>query len=119
MKTNICAHIECEKTFQIKNPKKRFCSLICKNKAAYLYSLKIYDWEIKQFNVSTFQKVHSAVITLMTPEPTAGYYVYEGIEAFIRKYGYNDKLGREARINFGGIHKYNELQKIYKFKIDC
>ena len=74
-------------------------------------------WEIKQFNVSTFQKVQSAVITLMTPEPTAGYYVNEGIEAFIRKYGYNDKLGREARINFGGIHKYNELQKSTNLKL--
>lgn len=37
------------KTFQVKNPKKRFCSLSCKNKAAYLFNLKTYDWEIKQF----------------------------------------------------------------------
>ena len=49
MKTITCAHIECDKTFLYKNPKKRFCCLSCKNKAAYQYSLKTYDWEIKQF----------------------------------------------------------------------
>lgn len=64
-------------------------------------------WEIKQFGVKNFDRWQSEVITLMTPEPTGGYYVTEGIEAFIRKYGYADKLGREARMNFGGIHKYN------------
>lgn len=64
-------------------------------------------WEIKQFNVREFQKWESSVVTLMTPEPTHGYYVSEGVEAFIRKYGYHDKMGREARLNFGGVHKYN------------
>lgn len=63
-------------------------------------------WEIKQFAVKDFTKYNSAVVTLMTPEPTNGFYVEAGIEAFIKKYGYNDKLGREARMNFGGIHKY-------------
>lgn len=63
-------------------------------------------WEVKQFSVTDFNKWYSEVITLMTPEPTGGYYVEKGVEAFIRKYGYADKLGREARMNFGGIYKY-------------
>jgi hypothetical protein len=67
-------------------------------------------WEVKQFAVKSFEKLGSAVITLMTPEPTQGYYVEHGIEAFIRKYGYADKMGREARMNFGGLHKYNLIQ---------
>ena len=62
-------------------------------------------WEIKQFSVKNFKKINSAVITLMTPEPTNGMYKTEGAESFIRKYGYADKTGRENRINFGGIHK--------------
>ncbi|MCU0825274.1 MAG: MvaI/BcnI restriction endonuclease family protein [Leptospira sp.] len=62
-------------------------------------------WEIKQFGVKSFLKVNSAVITLMTPEPTDGLYKSDGVEAFLRKYGYVDKTGREDRINFGGIHK--------------
>ena len=41
----------------------------------------------------------------MTPEPTDGIYKTEGAEAFIRKYGYIDKTGRENRMNFGGVHK--------------
>ncbi len=62
-------------------------------------------WEIKQFGVTNFAKINSAVITLMTPEPTDGVYKTEGAESFIRKYGYIDKTGRENRMNFGGIHK--------------
>lgn len=68
-------------------------------------------WEIKQFGVSDFHKIGSKPITLMTPEPTGGFYVEKGIEAFIRTYGYSDKLGREARINFGGIHIFGAKHK--------
>ena len=62
-------------------------------------------WEVKQFGVNSFLKTNSAVITLMTPEPTDGIYKTEGAESFIRKYGYADKTGREDRMNFGGVHK--------------
>jgi hypothetical protein len=62
-------------------------------------------WEIKQFGVTNFSRINSAVITLMTPEPTSGTYKTEGTEVFLNKYGYADKTGRENRINFGGIHK--------------
>jgi MvaI/BcnI restriction endonuclease family len=62
-------------------------------------------WEVKQFGVDSFAKINSAIITLMTPEPTDGIYKTEGTEAFLRKYGYADKTGREDRINFGGVHK--------------
>jgi len=62
-------------------------------------------WEVKQFGVTNFAKINSAVITLMTPEPTEGIYKTEGAESFIRKYGYADKTGRENRMNFGGVHK--------------
>jgi hypothetical protein len=62
-------------------------------------------WEVKQFGVTNFERISSAVITLMTPEPTDGIYKSEGTEAFLKKYGYADKTGREDRINFGGVHK--------------
>jgi hypothetical protein len=62
-------------------------------------------WEVKQFGVDNFAKINSAIITLMTPEPTDGIYKTEGTEAFLRKYGYADKTGRQDRINFGGVHK--------------
>jgi hypothetical protein len=74
-------------------------------------------WEVKQFSVKDFKKYNSAIVTLMTPEPTSGFYVDGGIEAFIRKYGYVDKLGREARLNFGGIHKYGKLTEITNLKL--
>lgn len=74
-------------------------------------------WEVKQFAVKDFKKYNSSVVTLMTPEPTNGLYIDQGIESFIRKYGYKDKLGREARLNFGGIHKFGSIQKTTRLKL--
>lgn len=62
-------------------------------------------WEVKNFGVSNFNSVNSKAITLFTPEPTDGIYKKEGVEKFLRTYGYEDKRGREDRINFGGVHK--------------
>ena len=42
----------------------------------------------------------------MTPEPTAGVYRAEGVEPFIRRFGYPDTRGRLGRLNFGGIYRY-------------
>lgn len=64
-----------------------------------------HGWEVKQYGVDNFDKLQSATITLMTPEPTSGLYVSDGVESFIRKYGYPDKKGRADRMNFGGVHK--------------
>lgn len=74
-------------------------------------------WEIKQFAVKDFMKYNSSVVTLMTPEPTHGFYVDSGVESFIRKYGYEDKMGREARLNFGGIHKFGGIQQSTNLKL--
>ncbi|WP_128547198.1 MvaI/BcnI family restriction endonuclease [Larkinella soli] len=61
-------------------------------------------WEVKQFGVRNFERIGSEVITLMTPEPTGGAYVVQGLDYFMRRYGYADRMGRADRINFGGIH---------------
>nr|WP_269456309.1 MvaI/BcnI family restriction endonuclease [Rhizobium quercicola] len=62
-------------------------------------------WEIKQYAVTNFDQYRpTSPVTLMTPEPTGGYYREQGVEAFLRKYGYADKLGKAGRINFGGIY---------------
>jgi hypothetical protein len=62
-------------------------------------------WEVKQFGVTNFAKINSAIITLMTPEPTDGFYKTEGAEKFINQYGYADRTGKVDRMNFGGVHK--------------
>lgn len=66
-------------------------------------------WEVKQHAVPNFKSFGGA-ITLMTPEPTGGYYKESGVEAFIRLYGYKDKRNREDRMNFGGIHAVGRCQ---------
>lgn len=65
-------------------------------------------WEVKQFGVSSFDSAGSKAITLMTPEPDGGFYSDKGTEAFIRKFGYADKVGRADRYNFGGVHRYGQ-----------
>ena len=54
-------------------------------------------WEVKQHNVANFDRVEAGTITLMTPEPSGGFYKERGPEAFIRKFGYADKLDRADR----------------------
>ncbi|MBK9728985.1 MAG: MvaI/BcnI restriction endonuclease family protein [Saprospiraceae bacterium] len=75
-------------------------------------------WEVKQFGVANFSSLKNAVITLMTPEPTSGFYVSQGVEAFIRKFGYIDKRGREDRMNFGGIYKAGKFHPATKLTLN-
>jgi hypothetical protein len=61
-----------------------------------------HGWEVKQHGVANFERESNSLITLMTPEPSDGFYVREGVIAFVEKYGYPDVRGREGRLNFGG-----------------
>lgn len=63
-------------------------------------------WEVKASTVRKLNSPRLSTVTLMTPEPTGGFYKSHGVEAFVRKYGYPDKLGRQDRLNFGGVHKF-------------
>lgn len=62
----------------------------------------------KQHSVSSFESMAAGAITLMTPEPTGGFYREQGVEAFVRKFGYADKNDRPDRLNFGGVHRAGE-----------
>jgi hypothetical protein len=63
-------------------------------------------WEVKQYGVSSLFMMRAlSLITLMTPEPSAGLYADEGAESFIRKFGYADRGGRSDRMNFGGDYR--------------
>lgn len=68
-----------------------------------------HGWEIKQHNVVDLARPDSGgPITLMTPEPTGGVYVQDGIREFIRRFGYADEEIRDRR-NFGGIHTSSKI----------
>jgi MvaI/BcnI restriction endonuclease family len=75
------------------------------------------DWEVKNFGVTNFKNLNSKSITLFTPEPTGGIYKVEGVEHFLRNYGYPDKSGKEDRINFGGVHKVNERLELTNLEL--
>lgn len=68
-------------------------------------------WEIKAFKVAAFSNISPASrVTLMTPEPTGGIYRDQGLDVFVRSYGYSSsKLGRENRRDFAGIHRNGVL----------
>jgi MvaI/BcnI restriction endonuclease family len=55
-------------------------------------------WEIKAYS--------GGRVTLMTPEPDAGYYGEHGVRAFVRKYGRD--VGDDV-LYFTGIHRIGEL----------
>ncbi|WP_171231952.1 MvaI/BcnI family restriction endonuclease [Ruegeria sp. HKCCA4812] len=62
-------------------------------------------WELKQYGVRDFERyIAKSPVTLMTPEPTGGFYRDAGVEAFLRRFGYPDKSGKKGRINFGGVY---------------
>lgn len=63
-----------------------------------------HGWEIKQYAVPNLARpAGGGAITLMTPEPTGGVYVNDGIHEFIRRYGYADREIADRK-NFSGIH---------------
>lgn len=64
-----------------------------------------HGWEVKQHGVFSLARPRSSRITLMTPEPSGGAYVESGPEYFIRTWGYEDRKGRDDRINFGGVYR--------------
>lgn len=66
-------------------------------------------WEVKSHTVTDLTRPYSGILTLMTPEPTGGYYAEAGAEAFVRRFGYADLRGREDRLNFGGIHRVGQV----------
>jgi hypothetical protein len=74
-------------------------------------------WEIKQFKVSNFEKFTGGRVTLMTPEPDDGFYVDQGVQQFLRTYGYPDKKIAD-RINFGGTHYCGKTHSTTKLKLD-
>lgn len=65
-------------------------------------------WEVKARQVAHSEKAGSSVVTLFTPEPNSGIYVEQGVEAFLRTYGYPDTLGRADRVNFGGVYRASD-----------
>lgn len=67
-------------------------------------------WEIKQHKVTSLSKpLTGGAITLMTPQPTGGFYKDEGVIRFVRQFGYPDTRGRADRLNFGGIHRHGSV----------
>lgn len=67
-------------------------------------------WEIKQHSIGKdFEKPKHGRISLMTlKDPDGGYFGVNGIEAFIRKYGYlNSKI--KDRMDFTGEHRFENV----------
>ncbi len=76
-------------------------------------------WEVKQHAVNRLESPRPGRVTLMTPEPTAGVYVDDGVEQFVRRFGYLDKRGRADRMNFGGIYTCDKENISTKLTLRC
>lgn len=75
-------------------------------------------WEVKQHNCRLDKPLSGGAITLMTPEPTGGFYTDAGVVEFVKTFGYPDTRGREDRYNFGGVHKFGEQQARTKLTLE-
>ncbi len=64
-----------------------------------------HGWELKAHGVGDLAANAGGPITLMTQEPTGGYYATAGFRPFMALYGYPDRRGRADRLNFGGVYK--------------
>lgn len=69
-------------------------------------------WEVKQHDVHSLERPRSHAVTLFTPNPDMGDYVSLSLADFVRRYGYQDRTGRPDRLNFGGVHRHGERQKL-------
>lgn len=69
-------------------------------------------WEVKQHDVGKLDRPRNHAITLLTPNPDAGEYAELTLQDFVRRYGYKDRRGRPDRLNFGGVHRFGDRQKL-------
>jgi hypothetical protein len=69
-------------------------------------------WEVKAHTVARLGSKAGGPVTLMTPEPTGGVYVADGVAAFLDRYGYVDRRGRIDRRNFGGVHRVGSVHRL-------
>lgn len=72
-----------------------------------------HGWEVKQFAVRSLETLAAlSPVTLFTPEPTEGVYALQGVEKFIRDYGYPDKHGKPDRLNVGSRFTVNKRSSL-------
>lgn len=60
-------------------------------------------WELKSHGVTRFDRLGVGQLTLMTPEPTGGFYKVDGAASFVRRFGYADRA-TDDRLNFSSPH---------------
>lgn len=60
-------------------------------------------WEVKALTVKSFERTGARPVTLMTPEPSGGFYGTHGAESFVRRFGSAGKRG-SGKLHFTGRH---------------
>lgn len=99
-----CANPKCNLALKGTNPKKRFCNVRCKNKAAYLYRLDKYDWEeIMQKKRRKNMQILEYLIRLGFFKITKNELKKMGFDFKASYIAYTDELGRKA-VRFGNIY---------------
>lgn len=62
------------------------------------------EWEIKGHHVNNLDRIMTGKITLFTPEPDGGFYVANGAEAFLLRYGHST-IENPDRMDFASAHR--------------
>lgn len=110
MKTHVCLNIECKKTYSTKNPKKKFCTLNCKNRSAYVTRQKDYSWEessakARRYNVKILEQLMKKKITHVTIDQLTilGFNFEAPVKPFVDHK--NEKVFRYGNIGLKQINK--------------
>jgi hypothetical protein len=72
-------------------------------------------WEVKSFTVQGFQRKANKAVSLMTNEPTGGFYARHGVAKFLKKYGWPSKTN-EDRLSFTGPFRLNKQNQKKPFR---
>jgi len=65
-------------------------------------------WEIKQFGIKNLMDAFNTHrLTLLTPEPSGGFYVSSGVSEFVKRYGHRS-VTRPDRYDFTGLHVFGQ-----------
>ena len=121
LKTKKCANPNCDESFDIKNTKKKFCCLPCKNQANYAYRNVVYSWEVKML------KARNKNIQILEYYWKNKMFIIQ--EEDLKKFGFDFMAGYMYKINEKGtmLFRYgniglkllsNNEAKLIEFKND-
>jgi hypothetical protein len=103
MEYRICINPDCGLEIVSNNPRKKYCSLTCKNKAAYSYKQTVYEWEDRMFKTRRKNiKILEYLFSIKNMRPTGKILEDLGFDLTVAYMPYHDENGHRV-YRYGNI----------------